>query len=164
MDQGREVLVSCCPYCGSELNTVTKRLEAQFDIPRVPPKGAKDLKLTYAVRKIYRKKYAVCPKCEAKYYYDDIPIYSYYKTVPHIPSDDIFLRDFLIEELPKYPPNVQYHILNIKTVGPNKFILRRAPAPLVNPLNIVRFLNRIIGKSLLPLLAIAYPLLRKKGL
>lgn len=164
MDKGRELAVSYCPYCGSELNTLTKRLEAQFEIPRVPPKGAKDLKLSFVVRKIYRKKYAICPTCEATYYYDDIPIYSYYKTVPNIPSDEIFLRDFLIKELPKYPSNVHYKILTVKTDGPRQLPAGKSPAPRWTPLNIVRFMNRIIAKSLVPLLTITFPLVRKKGL
>ncbi len=161
MDLATDLPLSSCPYCGTRLDIIIKSLEARLDIPRVPPTGAKDLKLYNTIHKVYCRKYGICPKCEAKYYFNNIPIYSYYQTISDIPSDETFIEDFLNEELPQYPSNVRYHILNMATESaPELLPTLAAPAP--PPSNRLKVFHRITGKSLATFLAAILPAFRRK--
>ncbi len=111
----RDRFYPTCPYCGNNLDVVTKSLKIEFRTPKIPPIGTKELNLFNIEHKIYFKEYVVCGKCGAKYDYDSSPHIGSLKALTYIPSSSTMLNNILDKELPKYPRNITYKVIWRKT-------------------------------------------------
>jgi hypothetical protein len=100
-----------CPYCAAAMHIVIKSFGVCFKTPKIPPKGAKDLKLFHIIPITYLKKYVLCPKCEAKYDYDNNTLTYFQESLLNIPPSSFLLNDFVQKELPKYPKNTTCQLL-----------------------------------------------------
>jgi hypothetical protein len=100
-----------CPYCGEAMHILIKSFRVCFKTPKMPPKGANDLKLFHITPKTFLKKYAVCPKCDAKYDYDNNILSDFQESLLNIPSSTILLNDFVHNELINYPQNTTCQLL-----------------------------------------------------
>ena len=122
---------STCPYCGEILYILTKSFKVQFKTPKVPSEGTNDLNLFYVIPKIFIKKYAICPKCGAKYNYDMHKLTYYQNTLSEIPSSTVLYNDFVYKELLKYPRNTTCELLLRKTYC-QKVLIKKSSLNILN--------------------------------
>jgi hypothetical protein len=104
-----------CPYCGNIMDILTKNFSVEFKTPKIPPIGAKDLKLFNVSYKTYRKCFVLCENCEANYEYDIFATSSTLKALTSIPSSKTLINDILENELPKLPPNKTCNVIRKET-------------------------------------------------
>jgi hypothetical protein len=103
-------LLGSCPYCGERFTKIIRKaLVIEFDSPKIPPLGARDLGLKDIRRQTYSIDYVRCSKCGASYQCD----YGSYKYIPiEIPDDNTFIEYYSPNNL---PPNTTYRIISFES-------------------------------------------------
>ena len=87
-----------CPYCQARLKFYKTNFVIEYEVPIIPPPGARDLGLKETKIKKENVFYCICPKCGAKY--DHYDYTSPLVPIKEIPDKNRFLEKFK-KEIPR---------------------------------------------------------------